>query len=158
MRARTAGMSVSWPGSLAAAGAIVLFFSSAGLLQAQGLGGLSQLLGGNGSQQGQGFGGLSQLLGGGGPKYSRGSDQSGGAVAVERDATPYTGEFTGNETTHTRTQAFRSRFVCYPAHDPVFAQTETFVCYAAEIPTKQRSQQRDEAMDWERGAVGGDHR
>jgi hypothetical protein len=128
-------MSVSWPKRVAAVVAILLFFSSAGLVQAQGLGGLSQLFGGDGSQQGQGVGGLSQLLGGGGFKHSRGSGQSESAVTVERGATPYTGEFIEKETTRAGAQGFSSRFVCYPAHDPAFAQTETFVRYAAQSPT-----------------------
>jgi hypothetical protein len=157
MRARVTGMSVSWPKRVAGAVAIVLFFSSAGLLQAQGMGGLSQLFGGGGgSQQGQGFGGLSQLLGGGGLEHSRGSGQSGSAVMVERGAAPYTGEFTGKEATSSGFHSFSSPFACYPAHDSVFAQTETFVCYAAQSPTQRRSERPDNAMGWERGTTAVD--
>jgi hypothetical protein len=138
MRARVTGMSVSSPKRVAGAVAIVLFFSSAGLLQAQGLGGLSQ------------------LLGGGGLEHSRGSGQSGNAVTVERGAAPYTGEFTGKEATSSGLHSFSSPFTCYPAHDSVFAQTETFVCYAAQSPTQGRSERPDNATGWERGTTAGD--
>jgi hypothetical protein len=149
---------ITWPGRMAAAVAIVLFFSSAGLLQAQGLGGLSQLLGGGGSQQGQGAGGLSQLLGGGGSRHSQSSDQSGTAVTVERGAAPYMGEFTGKETTSTGAHGFSSRFACYPAHDPVFAQTETFMCYSDQGSAQRESQRPDDEMDREQGALAGGQR
>jgi hypothetical protein len=124
-------MRVSRPRRIAAMLAVVFFFAPAEFLYAQGLNGLSQLLGG-GSQQSQGFGGLSQFLGGGGSGHSHSADQSGTAVTVQRAAAPYTGEFTGKEATSSGIRSFNSRFACYPAHDPVFAQTETFVCYAAE--------------------------
>jgi hypothetical protein len=116
---------------MAAMLAAIFFFAPAELVHAQGLNGLSQLLG-NGSQQTQGFGGLSQLFGVGGSRYSRSSDQSGSAVTVQRGAAPYTGEFTGKEATSSGFHSFSSRFTCYPARDPVFAQTETFVCYSAQ--------------------------
>jgi hypothetical protein len=119
------------PMRMAAMLAAIVFFAPAEFLHAQGLNGLSQLLG-NGSQQSQGFGGLSQLFGGGGSRHSRSSAQSGTAVTVQRGAAPYTGEFTGKETTSSGFHSLSSRFACYPAHDPVFAQTETFVCYAAQ--------------------------
>jgi hypothetical protein len=119
------------PRRMAAMLAAIFFFAPAEFVYAQGLNGLSQLLG-NGSQQTQGFGGLSQLLGAGGFQHSRNSDQSGTPVTVQRGAAPYTGEFTGKEATSSGFHSFSSRFTCYPARDPIFAQTETFVCYTAQ--------------------------
>jgi hypothetical protein len=132
MRTAVRRMRVGWPRHTAAVVALVIFFASAVFVQAQGFNGLSQLFGGGGSQQGQGFGGLSQLLGGGRFQHSQSSGQSGTSVTVERRAAPYMGEFTGKETTSDGPRSLRSRFACYPARDPAFAQTETFVCYAAE--------------------------
>jgi hypothetical protein len=124
-------MKASRPRRMAAIFAAILFFAPTEFVHAQGLNGLSQLFG-NGSQQPQGFGGLSQLLGVGGSQHSRSSDQSGTAVTVQRGAAPYTGDFSGKEATSSGFHSFSSRFTCYPARDPVFAQTETFVCYAAQ--------------------------
>ncbi|HJU12457.1 MAG TPA: hypothetical protein VJ728_16355 [Candidatus Binataceae bacterium] len=107
-------MRINWAKRAAAVVAVVFFFASAGFLNAQG------------------FGALSQLLGGGAFQRSHSSGQSGTAVTVQRGAAPYTGEFNGEERTNSGPQSFNSRFLCYPAHDPAFAQTETFVCYAAQ--------------------------
>jgi hypothetical protein len=124
-------MKASRPRRMAAMLAVIFFFAPAEFVHAQGLNGLSQFFG-NGSQQTQGFGGLSQLFGNGGSRHSGSSDQSGTAVTVQRGAAPYTGDFSGKEATSSGFHSFSSRFACYPAHDPVFAQTETFVCYAAQ--------------------------
>lgn len=83
----------------------------------------------------QGFD-LSQLLGGAGgggssPHHQGSSNQSNGDVTVQRGAAPITGTFTGKQAGDSGTQNINSQFACYPAHDPVFAQTETFICYAA---------------------------
>jgi hypothetical protein len=107
---------VHWRRSVAGAVIVVAFFASADVLHAQGLGSLAQLLGG-------------------GSQHSRSSSQSGSAVTVERNAAPYMGEFSGRVTTSSGAHSFNSRFACYPAQDPIFAQTETFVCYAAQSPT-----------------------
>lgn len=83
----------------------------------------------------QGFSGLSQLLGGGGFGRGRNSSQAttnATAVTVERGAAPYTGRFTGKQTTNSGTDAVSTQFACYPAHDPDFAQTKAFLCYAAQ--------------------------
>src|SRR6516164_8409373 len=90
-------------------------WASAGLLHAQGLDGLSQLL--HGFQQ------------------SHSSGRSGTAVTVERGAAPYMGEFIRTETTTSGTHTLSSRVACYPARDPAFTQTETFVCYTAQSST-----------------------
>ena len=125
-------MRASRPRLIAAILAAIFFFAPAEFLHAQGLNGLSQLFG-NSSQQPQGLGGLSQLFGGGGGfRHSPSSDQSGTAVTVQRGAAPYTGEFTGKEAMGSGFHSYNGRFTCYPAHDPIFAQTETFVCYSAQ--------------------------
>ncbi len=156
MGTRAAGTSVRWARRAALAFVIVFFFGSAGFLHAQGLGGLSQLFAGSGSQQGQGLGGLSQLLHGGGFKQSQDRGQSGNAVTVDRGATPYTGEFTAEEAASAGAPGFSGRFVCYPARDPIFVQTETFVCYAAQGPRRRRS--ADNGMNWQQGEMTGDQR
>jgi hypothetical protein len=83
-----------------------------------------------GPSQAQGIDGLSQLLGGFGP--SRNSGQPSAPVTVERNAPPYTGMFSGKETSGAETKSLDAKFACYPAHDPAFDQTDTFVCYAAQ--------------------------
>jgi hypothetical protein len=40
--------------------------------------------------------------------------------------------FSGKETTGSETKSLDAKFQCYPAHDPAFDQTDTFVCYAAQ--------------------------
>jgi hypothetical protein len=79
----------------------------------------------------QGIDGLSQLLGGG-LGFSRNAGQSGAPVTVERNAQPYKGTFSGKETAGAETKSLDAKFACYPAHDPAFDQTDTFVCYAAQ--------------------------
>ena len=78
----------------------------------------------------QGIDGLSQLLGGLGIPHNTG--QSSAPVTVERNEPPYTGMFSGKETTGAETKSLDAKFACYPAHDPAFNQTDTFVCYAAQ--------------------------
>jgi hypothetical protein len=89
-----------------------------------------------GSSQAQGIDGLSQLLGGAGlgglTGNSGNSGQSNAPVAVQRNTAPYTGMFSGKETTGSETKSLDAKFACYPAHDPAFDQTDTFVCYAAK--------------------------
>jgi hypothetical protein len=87
-----------------------------------------------GSSQAQGIDGLSQLLGGGLglPGLSGNSGQSSAPVTVQRNAPPYTGMFSGKETSGSETKSLDAKFQCYPAHDPAFDQTDTFVCYAAQ--------------------------
>ena len=83
------------------------------------------------SSQAQGIDGLSQLLGGGlGLSHPQG--QSNASVTVQRETAPYTGMFSGKETTGSETKSLDAKFACYPAHDPAFDQTDTFVCYAAQ--------------------------
>jgi len=88
-----------------------------------------------GSSQAQGIGdGLSQLLGGLGG--SRNSGQSGqppsAPISVDRNTHPYTGVFSGKETTGSETKSLDAKFACFPAHDPSFEQTDAFICYAAQ--------------------------
>jgi hypothetical protein len=86
------------------------------------------------SSQAQGFDGLSQLLGGlgiGGGNPGN-SGQSNAPITVQRNAAPYTGMFSGKESTGSETKSLDARLTCYPAHDPAFDQTDTFVCYAAQ--------------------------
>lgn len=88
-----------------------------------------------GSSQAQSIGdGLSQLLGGrlGGLVPSSNSGQSNAPITVERNTHPYTGMFSGKETTGSATKSLDAKFACYPAHDPAFEQTDAFVCYAAQ--------------------------
>jgi hypothetical protein len=84
-----------------------------------------------GSSRAQGIDGLSQLLGGG-LGFSRPQGQSNASVTVQRDTPPYTGMFSGKETTGAETKSLEAKFACYPAHDPAFDKTDTFVCYAAQ--------------------------
>ena len=84
------------------------------------------------SSQAQGVDGVSQLLGGLGLSGSGNSGQSSAPVTVQRNAPPYTGMFSGKETTGAETKSLDAKFQCYPAHDPAFDQTDTFVCYAAQ--------------------------
>jgi hypothetical protein len=86
-----------------------------------------------GSSQAQGVDGVSQLLGGLGlPGLSGNSGPSAAPVTVERNSAPYTGTFSGKETTGSETKSLDAKLQCYPAHDPAFDKTDTFVCYAAE--------------------------
>jgi len=83
-----------------------------------------------GSSRAQGIDGVSQLLGGLG--LSNNSAQSNAPISVQRNAPAYTGTFSGRETTGSETKSLDAKFACYPAHDPAFDQTDTFVCYAAQ--------------------------
>ena len=83
-----------------------------------------------GSSQAQGIDGVSQLLGGLG--LSNNSGQANAAITVERNAPPYTGMFSGKETTGSETKSLDAKFQCYPAHDPALEQTDAFVCYAGQ--------------------------
>ncbi len=74
---------------------------------------------------------MSQLLGGFGLGHNSGPGQSAAPVTVERNAAPYAGIFSGKETSGSETKSLDAKFQCYPAHDPAFEQTDTFVCYAA---------------------------
>jgi len=84
-----------------------------------------------GSSHAQGIDGLSQLLGGG-LGLNHNSGPSNAPVTVERNDAPYTGMFSGKETTGSETKSLDAKFACYPAHDPAFDKTDTFVCYAAQ--------------------------
>src|ERR1700731_4557700 len=84
-----------------------------------------------GTSRAQGIEGLSQLLGGG-LGLSGNSGQANAPVTVQRNTPPYTGTFSGKETTGSETKSLDAKFACYPAHDPAFDQTDTFVCYAAQ--------------------------
>ena len=76
---------------------------------------------------------MSQLLGGGGLGGLTGnSGQSNAPIAVQRNAPPYTGTFSGKTTTGSEIKSLEAKFACYPAHDPAFDQTDTFICYAAQ--------------------------
>jgi hypothetical protein len=83
-----------------------------------------------GSSRAQGIDGVSQLLGGLG--LSNNSGQANAAVTVQRDAPPYTGMFSGKVTTGSETRSLDAKFQCYPAHDPALEQTDAFVCYAGQ--------------------------
>ena len=83
-----------------------------------------------GSSRAQGIDGVSQLLGGLG--LSNNSGQANAPITVQRNTPPYTGMFTGKETTGSETKSLDAKFACYPAHDPAFDQTDTFICYAAQ--------------------------
>jgi hypothetical protein len=84
-----------------------------------------------GSSRAQGIDGVSQLLGGLG--LSGNSGQTAAApVTVQRNAPPYTGMFSGKETSGSETRSLDAKFQCYPAHDPAFEQTDAFICYAAQ--------------------------
>ena len=95
-----------------------------------------------GSSRAQGIGdGLSQLLSGGGlggliPARNSGQPgqpgQSSAPIIVDRSTHPYTGTFSGKETTGSATKSLDAKFACFPAHDPAFEQTDAFVCYAAQ--------------------------
>ena len=85
-----------------------------------------------GSSQAQTLDGLSQLLGGGLLGHNSGSGQSNAPITVERNSAPYTGTFSGKESTASETKSLDAKFACYPAHDPAFDQTDTFICYAAQ--------------------------
>jgi hypothetical protein len=82
------------------------------------------------SSQAQGIDGVSQLLGGLG--LSNNSGQASAPITVQRSTPPYTGMFSGKETTGSETKSLDAKFACYPAHDPAFDQTDTFICYAAQ--------------------------
>jgi hypothetical protein len=83
-----------------------------------------------GSSRAQGIDGLSQLLGGVG--LGGNSGQASAPITVQRNAPPYTGTFSGKESTGSETKSLDAKLACYPAHDPAFDQTDTFVCYAAQ--------------------------
>jgi hypothetical protein len=83
-----------------------------------------------GSSRAQGIDGVSQLLGGLG--LSNNSAQSNASITVQRNAPAYTGTFSGKETSGSETKSLDAKFACYPAHDPAFDQTDAFVCYAAQ--------------------------
>ena len=85
-----------------------------------------------GTSRAQGIDGLSQLLGGGLGGLTGNSGQSAAPITVQRNTPPYTGMFSGKETTGSETKSLDAKFACYPAHDPAFDQTDTFVCYAAQ--------------------------
>jgi hypothetical protein len=87
-----------------------------------------------GSSRAQSMDGLSQLLGGGlfGHNSGQQGQQSNAPITVERNSAPYTGTFNGKESTASETKSLDAKFACYPAHDPAFDQTDTFICYAAQ--------------------------
>ncbi len=97
---------------------LILPYSS----QAQGVDGLTQLLGGLGLP---GISGQSNAPAGN-------SGQSNAPITVQRNAPPYTGMFSGKESTGSETKSLDAKLACYPAHDPAFDQTDTFICYAAQ--------------------------
>ena len=78
----------------------------------------------------QNFGGLPQFLGGG-QKQSHSSSASGGAVSVQRDATPYIGTFDGKQKEGGANLSLSAQFACYPAHDSALPQSNTYVCYTS---------------------------
>lgn len=84
-----------------------------------------------GSSQAQGFD-VSQLLGNVGLGGHPGQAQTSAAVTVERNVAPYTGTFSGKESTGAETKSLDAKFACYPAQDPAFDKTDAFVCYAAQ--------------------------
>jgi hypothetical protein len=85
-----------------------------------------------GSSQAQALDGLSQLLGGGLLGGHNSAQQSSAPIIVERNSAPYTGTFSGKESTASETKSLDAKFACYPAHDPAFDKTDTFICYAAQ--------------------------
>ena len=86
-----------------------------------------------GTSRAQGMDQISQLLSGGlGGLTGNSGGQASGAIAVQRNAPPYTGMFSGKTTTGSETKSLDAKFACYPAHDPAFDQTDAFVCYPAQ--------------------------
>jgi hypothetical protein len=85
-----------------------------------------------GSARAQGMDQLSQLLSGGLGGLTGNSGQASAPIAVQRNAPPYTGMFSGKTTTGSETKSLDAKFACYPAHDPAFEQADAFVCYAAQ--------------------------
>jgi hypothetical protein len=87
-----------------------------------------------GTSRAQGMDQISQLLSGGlgGLTGNSGQGQGGAPIAVQRNAPPYTGMFSGKTTTGSETKSLDAKFACYPAHDPAFDQTDAFVCYAGQ--------------------------
>ena len=83
-----------------------------------------------GQSSAQGLGALSQLLGGS-TNHSGMASHSGGAISVQRETAPYLGKFEGKQHqgsgSHLNTQ-----FACYPAHDAALPRTDAFVCYTPE--------------------------
>ncbi len=73
---------------------------------------------------------MSQLLSGVG--LSRSPGEANATVTVERGGSPYTGSFSGKETTDFEIKSLDAKFACYPAHDPAFDKTDAFVCYATK--------------------------
>ena len=84
----------------------------------------------SGQSWAQGLSGLSKLLGGN-PGQTRNSSRSDTALTVERNATPYVGSFDGTQNDKSQSR-LHAEFACYPAHDPALAQTRAFVCYTAQ--------------------------
>ena len=89
-----------------------------------------------GSSRAQSIDGLSQLLSGVGLTKPSGQGQGQGPsdapVTVQRNSAPFTGTFSGKETMGSETKSLDAKFACYPANDPAFDKTDTFVCYAAQ--------------------------
>ena len=87
-----------------------------------------------GSSRAQGMDQISQLLSGGlgGLTGNSGGQAASAAIAVQRNAPPYTGTFSGKTTTGSETKSLDAKFACYPAHDPAFDQTDAFICYAGQ--------------------------
>jgi hypothetical protein len=86
-----------------------------------------------GSSRAQGIDGVSQLLGGLGLSNNSGqANAANAAVTVERNSPPYTGMFSGKETTGSETKSLDAKFQCYPAHDPALEQADAFLCYAGQ--------------------------
>jgi len=100
----------------------------------------------------QSLGNLSSLLGGG-SKHKKSSDQSNSGLTVQRNVSPYVGQFTGKRTpksvsglnsqTGQSSQSdqnskasppanLTAQFACYPAKDAAMPQTKAFMCYSVE--------------------------
>ena len=97
----------------------------------------------------QSLGNLSSLLGGG-SKHKKSSDQSNSGLTVQRNVSPYVGQFTGkrapksvsgqNSQTGQSDQNSKAsppanltaQFACYPAKDAAMPQTKAFMCYSVE--------------------------
>lgn len=107
-------------GAVAALGVLVFLAASFRRSGAQGLGGLSQLLGGGG-------------LGGGSSMHRRqDSGQPNNGVSVERNVAPFIGKFSGKQKAPSYEGDLNANFACYPALDAALPNDRTFVCYTAE--------------------------
>ena len=101
-----------------------------------------------GASNAQGFSDFTKFLGGGsGSGHAQNSNQPDAAVNVQRSAPPFMGTFSGKQTTGAGTDEVNTKVACYPAEDPAFEQTRTFVCYAADSSAQNDSHRGQRQSD-----------